>query len=181
MCSKLKCLNGLFIILVTLILVGCSNNTRPTNIPDDNEDPIIKDDNNNGQKENEKKDPPIILDVFKTSSNGRIVTTNIDLFKEIMASGKGAVIYVGSEYCPACVRFYPTIESLARQLNVDFFYTDLSKWSHSDKTVLYDALTGVRSTPTLVIVNDGELVEILVGVRQNSEVIDFLRRNGIIK
>ena len=142
----------LLISLFALILIGCDN------------------------EKNERSSY-----VFNNGNDiGEVVVADINLFREIVDSNKLAVIYVGRPACPACARLFPTIEEVAEEQGVDFFYIDLDLWNQTDIGFLFSILVGVRSTPTILVMQGEEVIDKIVGVHSNEAMVQFLENNEII-
>ena len=114
-------------------------------------------------------------------NTGGIVNTNIRLFQDVMERGENVAIYIGRPTCPACVRLYPTIEEIGEEFEINFYYINLDEWDMRDfQEAIGSVVTDFRGTPTIVIMNDGEPIESIVGAHPRENVLDLLRRNDMI-
>ena len=130
----------------------------------------------NGETENENNSNNGI-----PNNGGEIINTDAKLFQEIINSNERSVIYVGRPTCPACNRLYPVIEEVAKEVGINFFYTNLDEWNRDDMSdILFATLRGVDSTPTIVVIDNGEIIDKIVGGRQKDYIINFLRNNNVI-
>jgi len=111
---------------------------------------------------------------------GQIINTNLRLFRQLVDRDEIVVIYLGSDTCPHCVRFYPTIEAIVEDFEINIYYTNLNNWTASDRRELSE-IVGSLGTPTLVILNGNEEIARLSGNRPREMVLEFLEYYGVIE
>lgn len=103
------------------------------------------------------------------------------------------VFVVASTTCAACLEAKPVLEEVVNKKGADILIWEIDKEVRDgDKvneegkkrmekvlgTYLEDK---VNSTPTLVVIKDGKLVDMKAGLAQYIQYIDFLEANNVIK
>ncbi len=89
-------------------------------------------------------------------------------FNEKIASGK-VLVDLFAPWCGPCRMLGPIIEELSSEIASYKFYK-LNVDDASNIAMQY----GVMSIPTLLIFNDGKLINTIVGLRSKSEIKDLL-------
>jgi len=75
------------------------------------------------------------------------------------------ILYFSAAWCGPCKTLGPIMESLSGQINYEKIDVD----NNQDLPIQY----GVRSVPTLVLVENGEAVGRLVGVQSKEAILNF--------
>lgn len=111
------------------------------------------------------------------------ITANqlVDLFD----SDKTQVIYVGRATCGYCVAFLPVLQKAQNDFDYKTQYYDISSLTteDKDKIVALDnsekfLATNFGSTPMVLLVRDGKLIDGWVGNYEYSKFESFLTKNG---
>ena len=90
-------------------------------------------------------------------------------FKELSSNGK-VVVDCFAEWCGPCKMLSPIIDELAEELtNVNFYKLNV------DESVEVVRKYNIMSIPTILIFNDGELVNQSVGFKTKEELKDLLK------
>ena len=90
-------------------------------------------------------------------------------FKELSSNGK-VVVDCFAEWCGPCKMLSPIIDELAEELtNVNFYKLNV------DESVEVVRKYNIMSIPTILIFNDGELVNQSVGFKSKEELKDLLK------
>jgi thioredoxin 1 len=90
-------------------------------------------------------------------------------FKELSSNGK-VVVDCFAEWCGPCKILSPIIDELAEELtNVNFYKLNV------DESVEVVRKYNIMSIPTILIFNDGELVNQTVGFKSKEELKDLLK------
>ena len=107
--------------------------------------------------------------------------TNINLFKEIRDSDKVSIIYYGRPTCPACVAYYPVLEEVAEEYNLDIFYINLDEWSRTNGTAATRIVNNFEGTPTTMIMFNGRQVAARTGRMDKEDLVEFLTNHNLIR
>lgn len=91
-------------------------------------------------------------------------------YKDIVKSNKKVVIDCFANWCGPCKMLSPVIDSLAEEYNdISFYKIDV------DNAEVITKDFNIMSIPTLLIFEDGNLKEKVVGLRSKSEIEDLLK------
>ena len=118
-----------------------------------------------------KLNTPSSEKVISSDKNGIVLEVNSSGFKEeVLDSDKKVLIDFYATWCEPCKRQSPIIEELASDIeNVKFVKIDV------DKARDIASQYGIRSIPTLVIIENGKEVERKVGLTGKSTLISLLK------
>lgn len=120
--------------------------------------------------------------------NGIIDENKINYQKEIyeefttlLNSSKEKLIYIGRPTCQYCQLLYPSLEEMKERYDFEFLYinTDEIMTEYMNKIITDLEITSV-TTPYLLIVKNGEVVETQNGYLDYDQTFEFLQENGII-
>jgi thioredoxin 1 len=75
------------------------------------------------------------------------------------------ILYFSAAWCGPCKTLGPIMESLSGQINYDKIDVD----NNQDLSIEY----GVRNIPTLVLVENGEAKNRLVGIQSKESILNF--------
>jgi len=90
-------------------------------------------------------------------------------FKELISNGK-VVVDCFAEWCGPCKMLSPIIDELAEELtDVNFYKLNV------DESVEVVRKYNIMSIPTILIFNDGELVNQTVGLKSKEELKELLK------
>ena len=90
-------------------------------------------------------------------------------FKELSSNGK-VVVDCFAEWCGPCKMLSPIIDELAEELtDVNFYKLNV------DESVEVVRKYNIMSIPTILVFNDGELVNQSVGFKSKEELKDLLK------
>lgn len=130
------------------------------------------------------------------SSTGENVDYDISMFDEVntdeaidvFESKKTQVIYIGRDTCGYCVKFLPTLQQAQKDFDYTTKYLDITKVSESDQAKLLAKdndeeflANNFGSTPMVILVKDGEMVDTWVGYSEYDAFASFLTENGFKK
>ena len=92
-----------------------------------------------------------------------------DEFKEVIKEGK-VVIDFFATWCGPCKMLSPVMDEISNELSdISFYKVDVDK--NEDIAREY----GIMSIPTIIIFENGNVVNTLVGLRSKSELINTIR------
>jgi len=75
------------------------------------------------------------------------------------------ILYFSASWCSPCKMLGPIMESLSGQIN----YQKIDVDNEQDLSIKY----GVRNVPTLVLLENGEVVGKLSGLHQKQQILSF--------
>lgn len=75
------------------------------------------------------------------------------------------ILYFSATWCGPCKMLGPIMESLSGQIN----YKKVNVDNEQDLSIKY----GVRNVPTLVLLENGEVVGKLSGLQQKQQILNF--------
>ena len=112
---------------------------------------------------------------------GEIVETSARLFQEVRDEGNKFLVYIGRPACPACARLFPTMEEIAEEYDINFYYVNLDVWNRDDfNRLLLPSIENFRGTPTILVMQGNEVIDEIVGAHPKENMIEFLERNDMI-
>lgn len=89
---------------------------------------------------------------------------NLNEYKQIVESGKPALLDFYADWCGPCRVLLPTVEKLANKYDDDFVIAKVNV----DRNPELAQQFGVRSIPALFFVADGKVQEGLVGLQSEA-------------
>ena len=100
------------------------------------------------------------------------ITTDENFQNDVLASTKPTLVYLGATWCGPCRMLGMIIESVSETMGdkVDVFKMDV------DDSPDTSAELNITSVPTVIIYNDGKIVDTLVGVKTVGTYINLLER-----
>lgn len=132
----------------------------------------------------------LILSLLMDSNKGSIIDMK-DKFSEWVNDTKKDEYYItviAQESCPNCTNFKPILQKVIDDNeieNVYWFEVDAGEFiTHEDyyETLIgtYE-LTGYKGTPYTFITKNGEMIDYISGYTTEDVVIEFLKKNNVIK
>ncbi len=100
------------------------------------------------------------------------VVSDATFEEEVLRAEKPVMVDFWAPWCAPCQMMNPTIEEVAQT------YGDKIKVAkvNVDENPVTPGKFGVRSIPTLIFFNQGQLQEILVGVQPKAKIIEVITR-----
>ena len=78
---------------------------------------------------------------------------------------KKEILYFSGQWCQPCKVLSPRMERLSNQINYKKIDVDLDKELSSE--------FGIRNIPTLILIQDGEAINRLVGLQSEESILNF--------
>ena len=78
---------------------------------------------------------------------------------------KKEILYFSAEWCGPCKTLAPRMERLSNQINYKKIDVDNNQELSSE--------FGVRNIPTLILIQDGEAINRLVGLQSEQDILNF--------
>ena len=94
-------------------------------------------------------------------------------WQEVESSPKPVLVDFWAEWCPSCRLLAPTFERLAANYGDEITFAKVNVDELPEVASQY----GIRSIPTLLLLRDGEVVEMLVGARPYQDLARGLERH----
>ncbi len=103
-------------------------------------------------------------------------------FFEIYESTKKEVVLFASPYCPYCEKLKPTLNEIALQNQITYYYFDTSLISKDMKQELEEKTKiSFNAIPYLIVLDNKQVIGESIGNKSKDDVIQFLTTYGIIE
>lgn len=107
-------------------------------------------------------------------------------FQTLFNGNKEAIVVLGRVGCSYCEAAYPILKEIIKDYNITINYVELTYLSGDEQgqlsTILKDVEGGsTLSTPNMLIVKDGKVVDNSVGFINKDTYLQFLRENNMLK
>ena len=107
-----------------------------------------------------------------------------ETFEKLLASKDKEVIVVGQTTCGYCVQAKVILNDVVAEHEVEINYIDFAKLDTDEQEAFVDALEYFQEedwgTPIMMIVQDGEIVDMIEQLATEDEYIEFLEENEVI-
>ena len=159
-----KCLYVIIALLIVLIILVCMS------LGEKDDSGTTVSDTNTEEEESQAYD----VSIFKSITSSEFV----DAFN----GDEKQIIYMGRPTCGYCVKFLPNLQKAQEELKYETLYLDVSAVDESG----VEEIRGLDqffeenygSTPIVVIVEKGKVVDYLVGYTDYDTLKEFLEKNG---
>ena len=112
-----------------------------------------------------------------SSDSGKVVSE----FEKKFNSKERIVIYYASPSCSFCKLQTPILETIASDYNMKYYYLDSSKLSNSQRNKVLKTLElKEHATPSTVVVENGKVIDSVVGYVSGTEYVEFLKNVGML-
>lgn len=101
-------------------------------------------------------------------------------FNKYYNSKKREVIYYASSACSYCELQKPILETIAEDYDINYYSIDSTLLSVKGRSEIIEKLEIEGRTPTIVIVENGEVVATNVGYKDGRSLVKFFEENEIV-
>ena len=91
------------------------------------------------------------------------------------------VIYYASSECGYCELQEPVLETIANDYEIEYYSIDSSKLSLKERREILNQLGIEHATPTTVVVENGEVIDVLEGYTEGKDLIEFFKDTEILE
>ena len=110
-----------------------------------------------------------LMTIAARQSKGKKLTGLKGKLKGLEKNGSSGLVYFFSPSCHACKAQTPIIKEL-QSSNKNIFDVDISKDMETAR------IFGIKATPTTMIVENGKISQVLLGVKQKDALRRYLRK-----
>lgn len=117
-------------------------------------------------------------EIAKSISNLKVA--DITKLEELFKQSETQIIFVGSLTCPHCTAIKPKINELAKSLNIDIYYIELSTLTEDEENQFYsinEFFSQGVSIPLVMAVKNNQVVDSFTGNIEKEDIEKFLKRN----
>lgn len=137
-------------------------------------------DSNSAQTEKTEENTEYDVSMFDAVDTAKTI--------ELFNSEDTQVIYIGRSTCGYCVKFLPVLQQAQKDYGYTTKYLDITTVTEEEQSALLakdndeDFLsTNFGSTPMVILVKDGKIVDGWVGYSEYDAFASFLEKNGFKK
>ena len=116
------------------------------------------------------------------SIDGDFIEVNVNEYIKALNSEEKEIIYLGAFDCPYCIQLNGILNEVIKERNIKVNYLDVRKIKEEeieDFKNSHGFITNVQwRMPTILIVKDGGIFDILVGVQEKEVLNNFFKKNG---
>ena len=99
-----------------------------------------------------------------------LYNVNEESFAKIKASGKKALIDFYADWCGPCKMLAPILHEISEE-NPDLIIAKINVDDSTSLAIQY----GIQSIPTMLVMENGEIVNKAVGLRSKEQILDMLK------
>ena len=108
-----------------------------------------------------------------------------ETYTKLINSNEKQLIVIAQSGCPSCEKTRPIFYGIAEEYGVKINYLNASMISQEDSTGFQESLDYFKengiSTPTMLVVSNKQIIDILEGAADTEKYVEFLVKNGFIK
>lgn len=106
-------------------------------------------------------------------------------YTKVINSNENQILLIAQSGCEGCTKARPVLYELAEEYDVKINYLNASMLSEEDATSFQESLSFFEengiSTPMMLVVSNGKVIDSLVGSIDKDAYVDFLKENNFIK
>lgn len=104
----------------------------------------------------------------------------LEKYDNLITSKEAKLVYIGRPTCSYCQQLQPVLEEITGMYNIKYDYMNTDDLNSSTLTKLLNKFNTDSSTPQLVIVKDGKVVNTQQGYTDREGLFKFFQENGLI-
>lgn len=111
-------------------------------------------------------------------------------YRKLLGGTDASLIYIASPTCGYCAKQLPIMEDLVSEYDVDVYYLNTASLTEKEVDELYSVYGDVQEknyeqeglrTPTMLIVQEGKLLEMNLGAMELDKLVDWLGNYALIE
>ena len=110
---------------------------------------------------------------------------NYEQYSNLISSKEQQLIVIAQSGCEGCLNARPILYEISDEYGVTINYLNASMLNQDEATNFQKSLTYFKengiSTPTMLVVSNGQVVDVVVGSVDKDVYIKFLEKNNFIK
>lgn len=117
---------------------------------------------------------------YIASDDNEVVKSFID----VLNSSSKKLVYIGRPTCTYCQKLSPILESVTKEYNIDYYYINTDEIESNELSAILYKLGKKSSsfgTPYLAIVQNGEKISENNGYIEQSDLIEFFKKNSLVE
>lgn len=118
-------------------------------------------------------------DIIK-AINEYLTYINILEFKNIIENGNKEVIVFGNSNCKYCDTIKYLLGTISKENNINIYYLELND-ENIDEIIQELGYEGVITYPFTIVIENGKIIDYVIGISEEEYFINFFKKVGIIR
>ncbi len=177
--EKLK--SATIVVLILIIVFGASYFTSELQECDNGGSSTTTSSTNNSS--NDSSDSSSTSDIPE-DEQGELNDIDIDEYLDLKEGSDASIIYIARPTCHYCQEMEPIVRNIVYEYDVEVNYLNTDELDDEGQAKLIesdDYFSEGYGTPLLLVVQNGEIVDIQEGLSTKDTTVDFFRDNGFIE
>ena len=177
--EKLK--SATIVVLVLIIVFGASYFTSELQECDNGGSSTTTSSTNNSS--NDSSDSSSTSDIPE-DEQGELNDIDIDEYLDLKEGSEASIIYIARPTCHYCQEMEPIVRNIVYEYGVEVNYLNTDELDDEGQAKLIesdDYFSEGYGTPLLLVVQNGEIVDIQEGLSTKDTTVNFFRDNGFIE
>lgn len=177
--EKLK--SATIVVLILIIVFGASYFTSELQECDNGGSSTTTSSTNNSS--NDSSDSSSTSDIPE-DEQGELNDIDIDEYLDLKEGSDASIIYIARPTCHYCQEMEPIVRNIVYEYDVEVNYLNTDELDDEGQAKLIesdDYFSEGYGTPLLLVVQNGEIVDIQEGLSTKDTTVNFFRDNGFIE
>ena len=177
--EKLK--SATIVVLILIIVFGASYFTSELQECDNGGSSTTTSSTNNSS--NDSSDSSSTSDIPE-DEQGELNDIDIDEYLDLKEGSDASIIYIARPTCHYCQEMEPIVRNIVYEYGVEINYLNTDELDDDGQAKLIesdDYFSEGYGTPLLLVVQNGEIVDIQEGLSTKDTTVNFFRDNGFIE